>query len=205
MLVKEGNEIEWKETARWIKFEEDVEEGGNRWSKPHVATLSLHSLFELRGLLLNGTVMLDMEANNLEVVADLVCDQMVSSGTLPAGVKDKVKDALLRRHRHQHEYAKKTRLPIIRSLADMRNQSSSKSEYSTSFCSSRFISFDRFVRIASHHHCHELNSVSVLLNQRHLLDLTHLHKWVSKTRLGGTHCMPHHRLVSLRMEAIRPL
>ncbi|XP_034128383.1 electroneutral sodium bicarbonate exchanger 1 isoform X2 [Drosophila guanche] len=126
MLVKEGDEIEWKETARWIKFEEDVEEGGNRWSKPHVATLSLHSLFELRRLLVNGTVMLDMEAHNLEVMADLVCDQMVSAGTLPPGVKDKVKDALLRRHRHQHEYAKKTRLPIIRSLADMRNHSSSK-------------------------------------------------------------------------------
>ncbi|EDV99209.1 GH13153 [Drosophila grimshawi] len=128
MLVKEGDEIEWKETARWIKFEEDVEEGGNRWSKPHVATLSLHSLFELRGLLLNGSVMLDMEASNLELVADLVCDQMVNSGTLPADVKDKVKDALLRRHRHQHEYAKKSRLPIIRSLADMRNQSSSKTD-----------------------------------------------------------------------------
>lgn len=39
---------EWKETARWVKFEEDVEEGGNRWSKPHVATLSLHALFQLR-------------------------------------------------------------------------------------------------------------------------------------------------------------
>ncbi|KRF98761.1 uncharacterized protein Dwil_GK24730, isoform D [Drosophila willistoni] len=132
MLVKEGDEIEWKETARWIKFEEDVEEGGNRWSKPHVATLSLHSLFELRSLLLNGTVMLDMEAHNLDVVADLVCDQMVNAGTLPAGAKDKVKDALLRRHRHQHEYAKKTRLPIIRSLADMRNQSSTKKKKSNS-------------------------------------------------------------------------
>ncbi|KRJ97387.1 sodium bicarbonate cotransporter 3 isoform X12 [Drosophila yakuba] len=128
MLVKEGDEIEWKETARWIKFEEDVEEGGNRWSKPHVATLSLHSLFELRRLLVNGSVMLDMEAQNLEVMADLVCDHMVSAGTLPSGVKDKVKDALLRRHRHQHEYAKKTRLPIIRSLADMRNHSSSKKD-----------------------------------------------------------------------------
>ncbi|XP_017115690.1 sodium bicarbonate cotransporter 3 isoform X12 [Drosophila elegans] len=131
MLVKEGDEIEWKETARWIKFEEDVEEGGNRWSKPHVATLSLHSLFELRRLLVNGSVMLDMEAHNLEVMADLVCDHMVSAGALPPGVKDKVKDALLRRHRHQHEYAKKTRLPIIRSLADMRNHSSSKTDNST--------------------------------------------------------------------------
>ncbi|XP_013100619.1 sodium bicarbonate cotransporter 3 isoform X7 [Stomoxys calcitrans] len=126
-LVKEGDEIEWKETARWIKFEEDVEEGGNRWSKPHVATLSLHSLFELRTLLLNGSVILDMEANNLELIADLVCENMVNARTLPPDSRDKVKDALLRRHRHQHEYNKKTKLPIIRSLADIgRNHSSSK-------------------------------------------------------------------------------
>ena len=50
---------------RWIKFEEDVEEGGERWSKPHVATLSLHSLFELRKGIMSGTVMLDVDANNL--------------------------------------------------------------------------------------------------------------------------------------------
>ncbi|XP_046801168.1 sodium bicarbonate cotransporter 3 isoform X6 [Lucilia cuprina] len=126
-LVKEGDEIEWKETARWIKFEEDVEEGGNRWSKPHVATLSLHSLFELRSLLLNGTVILDMEANNLDLIADLACEHMVNARALPPESRDKVKDALLRRHRHQHEYNKKTKLPIIRSLADIgRNQSSSK-------------------------------------------------------------------------------
>ncbi|XP_073827641.1 na[+]-driven anion exchanger 1 isoform X9 [Musca autumnalis] len=128
-LVKEGDEIEWKETARWIKFEEDVEEGGNRWSKPHVATLSLHSLFELRTLLLNGSVILDMEANTLELIADLVCENMVNARTLPADSRDKVKDALLRRHRHQHEYNKKTKLPIIRSLADIgRNHSSSKKD-----------------------------------------------------------------------------
>ena len=53
---------------RWIKFEEDVEEGGERWSKPHVATLSLHSLFELRCGLMNGTVMLDCEANDIHFV-----------------------------------------------------------------------------------------------------------------------------------------
>ncbi|KAL9926593.1 na[+]-driven anion exchanger 1 isoform 2-T2 [Glossina fuscipes fuscipes] len=128
-LVKEGDEIEWKETARWIKFEEDVEEGGNRWSKPHVATLSLHSLFELRSLLLNGTVILDMEANNLELIADLVCENMLNAGVLPSQSRDKVKDALLRRHRHQHEYNRRHKLPIIRSLTDIgRNHSSSKKE-----------------------------------------------------------------------------
>lgn len=137
-LVKEGDEIEWKETARWVKFEEDVEEGGNRWSKPHVATLTLHSLFELRSLLLNGTVMLDMEAISLEQVADLVCDNMVNAGSLPLELSEKVKEALLRRHRHQHERERKKDnmrgLPIIRSLADIgKNHSSSKSKLKTSF------------------------------------------------------------------------
>lgn len=55
--------------CRWLKFEEDVEDGGERWSKPYVATLSLHSLFELRSCIQNGTVMLDMRANSIEEIA----------------------------------------------------------------------------------------------------------------------------------------
>ncbi len=54
--------------SRWIKFEEKVEKGGERWSKPHVATLSLHSLFELRTCIEKGTIMLDMEASTLPQV-----------------------------------------------------------------------------------------------------------------------------------------
>ena len=54
--------------CRWVKFEEVVEEGGDRWSKPHVATLSLHSLFELRKGMLSGTVMLDLEAWDIQGV-----------------------------------------------------------------------------------------------------------------------------------------
>lgn len=78
---------------RWIKFEEDVEEGGNRWSKPHVATLSLHSLFELRSLLLNGTVMLDMEATSLDQITDLVLDNMINKGVLPIELREKVSES----------------------------------------------------------------------------------------------------------------
>lgn len=50
----EGENYEWREKARWIKFEEDVEEGAERWGKPHVASLSFHSLLELRRCLENG-------------------------------------------------------------------------------------------------------------------------------------------------------
>ena len=61
--------MEWRETARWVKFEEDVEEGGDKWSKPHVATLSLHSLFELRSCIFKGTVLLDLQADNLAMIS----------------------------------------------------------------------------------------------------------------------------------------
>lgn len=54
--------------TRWIKFEEKVEKGGERWSKPHVATLSLHSLFELKTCIEKGTIRLDLEANSLQQI-----------------------------------------------------------------------------------------------------------------------------------------
>ncbi|XP_049318357.1 electroneutral sodium bicarbonate exchanger 1 isoform X3 [Bactrocera dorsalis] len=125
-----NDEFEWKEIARWIKFEEDVEEGGNRWSKPHVATLFLHSFFELRTLLRKGSVLLDVEANTFEVIIDMLCDNMVNYGTLPLILREKLIDMLLRRHRHQHEYSKKNKeLPIMRSFADIScNQTDSKRE-----------------------------------------------------------------------------
>ncbi len=43
-----SEEVEWEETARWIKFEEDVEEGSGRWGRPHVSALTFHSLIQLR-------------------------------------------------------------------------------------------------------------------------------------------------------------
>ncbi|XP_068815881.1 anion exchange protein 4 [Struthio camelus] len=60
--------LEWRETARWIKFEEKVEDGGERWSAPHVTALPLHSLFELRMCLQKGTVLLDLDAHNFKEI-----------------------------------------------------------------------------------------------------------------------------------------
>jgi hypothetical protein len=75
---------------RWIKFEEDVEEAGERWSKPHVATLSLHSLFELRKGMASGTVMLDVDATNLIQITDLVLDNMIASNQMDAEHREMV-------------------------------------------------------------------------------------------------------------------
>uniref|UniRef100_A0A914VVU0 Anion exchange protein n=1 Tax=Plectus sambesii TaxID=2011161 RepID=A0A914VVU0_9BILA len=103
-LTTVGLEQEWRETARWVKFEEDVEEGGNRWSKPHVATLSLHSLFELRSCLLNGTVIIDMEADDLPSIVDIMLEKMIATNQLEFMYRDDVREALLRRHKHQYEH-----------------------------------------------------------------------------------------------------
>ncbi|XP_029023348.1 sodium-driven chloride bicarbonate exchanger-like isoform X2 [Betta splendens] len=119
ICLKEGEDAEWRETARWLKFEEDVEDGGERWSKPYVATLSLHSLFELRSCIMNGTVMLDMRANSLEEIADMVLDQHEASGALGQDARVKIREALLKQHHHQNHKKLANRIPIVRSFADI--------------------------------------------------------------------------------------
>lgn len=54
LIVEKDHEMRWKERARWIKFEEDVEEETDRWGKPHVASLSFRSLLELRRTITHG-------------------------------------------------------------------------------------------------------------------------------------------------------
>nr|XP_046232079.1 electrogenic sodium bicarbonate cotransporter 1-like [Scatophagus argus]XP_046232081.1 electrogenic sodium bicarbonate cotransporter 1-like [Scatophagus argus] len=121
LLSVDGQEMEWKETARWIKFEEKVEKGGERWSKPHVATLSLHSLMELKTCIEKGTIMLDLEASTLPQVVEMITDSQIEAGQLKADLKEKVMYTLLRKHRHQ------TKKSNLRSLADIGKSVSSAS------------------------------------------------------------------------------
>uniref|UniRef100_A0A8C1FUV2 Anion exchange protein n=1 Tax=Cyprinus carpio carpio TaxID=630221 RepID=A0A8C1FUV2_CYPCA len=118
ICVKDGKDAEWKETARWLKFEEDVEDGGERWSKPYVATLSLHSLFELRSCIINGTVLLDIKASCIEEIADLVLDHQEAAHELDDSVRMKVREALLKKHHHQSDKKRNNLLPMVKSFTD---------------------------------------------------------------------------------------
>lgn len=118
-LQREGDELEWKESARWVKFEEKVEEGGERWSKPHVSTLSLHSLFELRTCLQSGTVLLDLEGYSLPQIIDDIIERQIEEGMISPDLREKISFVLLRKHRHQ------TKKPMHRSLVDIGKSSSS--------------------------------------------------------------------------------
>lgn len=58
LIVEKDHEMRWKERARWIKFEEDVDDETDRWGKPHVASLSFRSLLELRRTITHGKKLL---------------------------------------------------------------------------------------------------------------------------------------------------
>ncbi|XP_018315029.1 band 3 anion transport protein isoform X2 [Mycetomoellerius zeteki] len=99
-----GVEREWRETARWIKYEEDVEEGADRWGRPHVASLSFHSLLNLRRCLETGVILLDLEEKDLPGLAYRIVEQMVIEELILAQDRPVVMRALLLRHRHVHEH-----------------------------------------------------------------------------------------------------
>ncbi|XP_045464618.1 anion exchange protein 2 isoform X2 [Harmonia axyridis] len=115
-------ENEWKEKARWIKYEEDVEEGIDRWGKPHVASLSFHSLLNLRKCLEDGLVLLDMEERDLPAIAYRVTEELYREDLIREENKAKLMRTLLLRHRHVNEHNDKGfRFPKKHSYASLQS------------------------------------------------------------------------------------
>ncbi|KAG9476320.1 hypothetical protein GDO78_003074 [Eleutherodactylus coqui] len=100
LVVDKHQELQWKETARWIKFEEDVEAETDQWGKPHVASLSFRSLLELRRTLSHGAVLLDLDQRTLPGIAHQVVEQMIISDQIKAEDRANVLRALLLKHSH---------------------------------------------------------------------------------------------------------
>ncbi|KAF7271794.1 hypothetical protein GWI33_015378 [Rhynchophorus ferrugineus] len=98
------SEKEWKETARWIKYEEDVEEGVDRWGKPHVASLSFHSLLNLRKCLESGVVILDLEEKDLPAIGYRAGEELFREDLIREEDKSQLMRVLLLRHRHVNEH-----------------------------------------------------------------------------------------------------
>uniref|UniRef100_A0A803JNR2 Anion exchange protein n=1 Tax=Xenopus tropicalis TaxID=8364 RepID=A0A803JNR2_XENTR len=100
LVLDKHQELQWKETARWIKFEEDVEAETDQWGKPHVASLSFRSLLELRRTLAHGAVLLDLDQRTLPGIAHQVVEQMIISDQIKAEDRANVLRALLLKHSH---------------------------------------------------------------------------------------------------------
>merc|ERR1740128_421729 len=110
---------EWKEVVRWVKYEETVEEAGNRWSKPHVATPALHGVLQLRRLLKTGVVLLDLEASNLSKICNSLVEVLVTQGDVSRENAVRIKDVLLLKHRHQFEGQRRVDTGLATVLKDL--------------------------------------------------------------------------------------
>nr|XP_044607383.1 anion exchange protein 3 isoform X2 [Equus asinus] len=103
LMLDRSQEPHWRETARWIKFEEDVEEETERWGKPHVASLSFRSLLELRRTLAHGAALLDLEQTTLPGIAHLVVETMIVSDQIRPEDRASVLRTLLLKHSHPND------------------------------------------------------------------------------------------------------
>ncbi|XP_075826980.1 anion exchange protein 4 isoform X5 [Microtus pennsylvanicus] len=93
--------LEWRETGRWMLFEEKLEVDAGRWSAPHVPTLALPSLQNLRSLLAEGIVLLDCQAQSL---LELV-EQVISGESLSPELRGQLQALLLQRPQHHIQTA----------------------------------------------------------------------------------------------------
>ncbi|NP_001075499.1 anion exchange protein 3 [Oryctolagus cuniculus] len=103
LMLDRSQEPHWRETARWIKFEEDVEEETERWGKPHVASLSFRSLLELRRTIAHGAALLDLEQTTLPGIAHLVVETMIVSDQIRPEDRASVLRTLLLKHCHPND------------------------------------------------------------------------------------------------------
>ncbi|KAL2097714.1 hypothetical protein ACEWY4_006921 [Coilia grayii] len=119
LVMDKNQEMQWRETARWIKFEEDVEEETDRWGKPHVASLSFRSLLELRKTISHGAVLLDLDQKTLPGIAHQVVEQMIISDQIRAEDRANVLRALLLKHSHPSDEKEHTSFPRNISAASL--------------------------------------------------------------------------------------
>ncbi|NXJ97544.1 S4A4 protein, partial [Corythaixoides concolor] len=86
---------------RWIKFEEKVEDGGERWSAPHVPALPLHSLFQLRTCLQKATILLDLDASSFKEIIDTALTGQPDEAELEPKLRERLAALLLLQPQHQ--------------------------------------------------------------------------------------------------------
>ncbi|KAG7525720.1 anion exchange protein 2-like [Solea senegalensis] len=146
LMIDRNEELQWRETARWIKFEEDVEAESKRWSRPHIASLCFRSLLELRRTIAHGAVLLDLKQTTLVGIAGHVVDQLVISDQIKDQDRDNVLRALLLKHSHpsdEKDHSWFSRNVSAANMAALIDRHSSQSELSKAQTNHREAAMDR--------------------------------------------------------------
>ena len=59
-------------TSRWVKFQEDVEDGGKRWSKPFVPSIPLAAIHDVKQCFNTGIVAFDVKGTHIQSVMSAI-------------------------------------------------------------------------------------------------------------------------------------
>ncbi|XP_041365626.1 sodium bicarbonate cotransporter 3-like isoform X2 [Gigantopelta aegis] len=126
------NDFEWREVCRWVKYEEKLEESSNRWSKPHVASLSMHYIVELRRLLMEGKLLLDVECYSVSQIVEKFLDEWIAGHQLDPKLRQHLRTVLLKHHRHGEDTRKEKKYKRTMSSQNMLLKVASQASISSS-------------------------------------------------------------------------
>jgi len=107
-LVEEDDQ--WKEVTRWVKFQENVEDGGKRWSKPHVPSCSFSVFSGLRDQLEHCPVLLNAMGSDINSIVNEVMNTE-EAGNLDSQQKNEIQELFSQGVKH------KMRMNFVRQMS----------------------------------------------------------------------------------------
>ncbi|XP_027764672.1 band 3 anion transport protein isoform X2 [Empidonax traillii] len=102
LVMDSSKDLCWMEAGHWLKLEEDFQESG-QWSQPHLSFLTYRNLLEIRRALNKGAILLDVAANSMAAIVNILIDQMIYEGQWKPQDREDILRTLLLRHSHPSE------------------------------------------------------------------------------------------------------
>ncbi|KAF5924500.1 hypothetical protein HPG69_018901 [Diceros bicornis minor] len=102
VMDRKNQELQWMETARWVRLEENLGEDG-AWGRPHLSYLNFWSLLELQRAFANGAVLLDLPETSLAGVANQLLDRFIYEEQIQPNDRDQLFRILLLKHSHARD------------------------------------------------------------------------------------------------------
>lgn len=93
----------WKQIARWIQFEEIVQDGSCRWSKPFVPVASISAMEVLVQAFSSAFLFTDITASTILDFTNNIIEQLLTGSGLSHIDVEVLKETLLLPHVHQYE------------------------------------------------------------------------------------------------------
>ncbi|KAG7459761.1 hypothetical protein MATL_G00214090 [Megalops atlanticus] len=97
----------WQETGRWVGYEESYDLEKGNWGPSHISYLTFRSIVQMRKIMSQGVVLLDLEERSLAAIAEKVVDEMVSKKE----INQKDRDFVLRALRQKRSQSGPTQQP----------------------------------------------------------------------------------------------